>query len=122
MSFERVETDVNAGYRLQFVIEPDYVEAEMVGTLDSWISGAYVAEVEISLQARVYNQHGVLLLERPLRGHGSARSEGSVCPKAAIAVGDAATLALNDALDGFVRFVALSLDLSPGEPGMPRYP
>ena len=115
ISFNQVMTGANTGYPLQYVIEPDYVEAKMVGTLDSWVAGAYAADVEISLQASVYDQQGVLLLERPLLGRGSARSQGSVCPKAAIAVGDAATLALHDALDDFVEFVTLSPDVSRDE-------
>ena len=113
MSFDQVLTEPANGHYRQYVIEPDYIEATMTGTLESLVTGAYTADVEISLQASVYDQQGLLLLERHLRGHGSARSEGSVCPKAAIAVGDAATLALHDALDDFVRFVTLSLDRSP---------
>lgn len=115
MSFDQVLTEPTTGYDLQYVIEPDYIEATMTGTLESLITGAYTADVEICLQASVYDQHGLLLLERHLHGHGSARSEGSVCPKAAIAVGDAATLALHDALDDFVGLLSQSLDRSSDE-------
>jgi hypothetical protein len=115
VSFNQVMTETNTGHPLHYVIEPDYVEAKMLGTLDSWVTGAYAADVEISLQASVYDQQGVLLLKRPLLGHGSARSQGSVCPKAAIAVGDAATLAVHDVLDDFVEFVTVSPDASPNE-------
>lgn len=113
MSFDQAVSEPVTGYHLQYVIEPDYIEATMTGTLESLITGAYTADVDIRLQASVYDRHGSLLLKRHLHGHGSARSVGSVCPKAAIAVGDAATLALHDALDEFVRFVSLSLDRSP---------